>query len=44
MTFESQRVHAFCGTKLQTLINLVELKMENPTQSFRDTNYALKLI
>ena len=44
MTFESQRVHAFCGTKLQTLINLVELKMENPTHSFRDTNYALKLI
>ena len=39
VTFWSQRAHAFCWTKIQTLIKTKQnRKWKNPTHSFRETN------
>ena len=44
MTFQSQRGHAFCSTKkIKFNKNEMELKMENPTQVFRETNLVFQL-
>ena len=44
MTFQSERGHAFCSTKkIKFNKNETELKMENPTQFFRETDLVFQL-
>ena len=44
MTFYSQRVHAFCLTKMNCNKNETEPKMEHPTHVFREMSLMFQLI
>ena len=41
ISFESQRIHAFCWAKTK---NETESKIENPTYTSRETSLALQFV